>query len=318
MKNILKYTILTAIVGTMSSFGSVSLVLDDWTAMNRAGSGTNTNGHWASFADTGNGELIFIAGGASAGVAADTTFDALNGISGAPTGFDTRPTQLNYDGFGSQTFAAGTWNPGSDPTDGSEANGQIFRLGNSGNQNRWHMALINNTSSDMIIDSIGYSVRNQYTNTANMHPNHLQFSYVDSSNFRFNSTFIKTSADGSTNDGEYISDDIVGDSQTYIAPLAVTTFTANETLQVTHSLASIIGSTVKLAPGARAAFELAWLGDRDSDLEASQASPNYGGGTKQTQFDMMVINATVVPEPSTYALLAGFAAFLFVAVKRRK
>lgn len=35
--------------------------------------------------------------------------------------------------------------------------------------------------------------------------------------------------------------------------------------------------------------------------------------------DYMVIdNFSIVPEPSTYALLAGFAAFLFVAVKRRK
>ena len=30
------------------------------------------------------------------------------------------------------------------------------------------------------------------------------------------------------------------------------------------------------------------------------------------------LSVTVVPEPSTYALLAGFAAFLFVAIKRRK
>ena len=30
------------------------------------------------------------------------------------------------------------------------------------------------------------------------------------------------------------------------------------------------------------------------------------------------LSITVVPEPSTYALLAGFAAFLFVAIKRRK
>ena len=317
MKNILKLLTILVSFGLFASSAAVQLVLDDWTALNRVGVGTQTNGHWASFADAGNGELIFIAGGASAGVGADTTFTALDGVSGAPTGFDTRPTQVNYDGFGSQTFSAGTWVPGSDPSDGSEASGQIFRLGNSGNQNRWHMALINNTSSDMIIDSIGYSVRNQYTTTAPGHPNHLQFSYVDSNVDRFNSTLIKTSADGLANNGEYISDSEVDDS-TYIVPLDVTTFSANETLQVTHNLASIIGSTVKLAPGARAAFELAWLGARDSDLSASQASPSYGGGTKQTQFDMMVINATVVPEPSTYALIAGFAAFLFVAIKRRK
>ena len=33
---------------------------------------------------------------------------------------------------------------------------------------------------------------------------------------------------------------------------------------------------------------------------------------------MIIDNFSIVPEPSTYALLAGFAAFLFVAVKRRK
>ena len=27
---------------------------------------------------------------------------------------------------------------------------------------------------------------------------------------------------------------------------------------------------------------------------------------------------TIVPEPSTYALIAGFAAFVFVAIRRRK
>ena len=40
-------------------------------------------------------------------------------------------------------------------------------------------------------------------------------------------------------------------------------------------------------------------------------SHNYGSST-----DSLSISA--VPEPSTYALLAGFAAFLFVAIKRRK
>ena len=40
-------------------------------------------------------------------------------------------------------------------------------------------------------------------------------------------------------------------------------------------------------------------------------SHDYGSST-----DSLSISA--VPEPSTYALLAGFAAFLFVAIKRRK
>ena len=34
--------------------------------------------------------------------------------------------------------------------------------------------------------------------------------------------------------------------------------------------------------------------------------------------DYMALNVSAVPEPSTYALFAGFAAFLFVAIRRRK
>lgn len=46
-------------------------------------------------------------------------------------------------------------------------------------------------------------------------------------------------------------------------------------------------------------------------VNISEFSHNYGSGT-----DSLTVSA--VPEPSTYALLAGFAAFLFVAIKRRK
>tara|TARA_B100001093_G_scaffold387777_1_gene373813 strand:- start:1846 stop:2769 length:924 start_codon:yes stop_codon:yes gene_type:complete len=42
------------------------------------------------------------------------------------------------------------------------------------------------------------------------------------------------------------------------------------------------------------------------------------GGNAHNYVTIDHIGLTVVPEPSTYALLAGFAAFLFVAIKRRK
>jgi hypothetical protein len=318
MKNILKQLILLVAAGVFSSSAAVQLVLDDWQGnMNRTGAGTN-QGHWAAYTAAGDvGNLIFIAGGQGAGITGTTVHEDLDGIAGSPTGFDTRPTQNNYDGLGANTFSAGTWYPGNDPSDGSVANGQVFRLQSqnaTGTQNRFHFALINATSSDMIINDIGYSARNQFN--AN-HPNHLRLSYVDSTNARFNSELIKTSADGLSNLGELVDDETVTTTEN-ITPLDYTSWSANGTKVITHDLASIVGSTVKLAPGTRAAFELAWIGSRDSVLADAIAAPDYNAGPAQTQFDMMVINATVVPEPSTYALIAGFAAFLFVAIKRRK
>ena len=43
-------------------------------------------------------------------------------------------------------------------------------------------------------------------------------------------------------------------------------------------------------------------------------SQNYSGNGTWTDN----ISVSAVPEPSTYALMAGFAAFLFVAIRRRK
>ena len=48
-------------------------------------------------------------------------------------------------------------------------------------------------------------------------------------------------------------------------------------------------------------------------------SVNTGGnGRNFINLDHIGLSVSPVPEPSTYALLAGFAAFLFVAIKRRK
>ena len=50
-----------------------------------------------------------------------------------------------------------------------------------------------------------------------------------------------------------------------------------------------------------------------SDLTLIQAVAADNAGFQGTG-----VSISVVPEPSTYALLAGFAAFLFVAIRRRK
>ena len=45
---------------------------------------------------------------------------------------------------------------------------------------------------------------------------------------------------------------------------------------------------------------------------------NANPATDWGSADISSLDAEVIPEPSTYALLAGFAAFLFVAIRRRK
>jgi hypothetical protein len=56
-----------------------------------------------------------------------------------------------------------------------------------------------------------------------------------------------------------------------------------------------------------------WLANGDSAIFRLTLS-----NTGAAQLDNFAVTGVVVPEPSTYALLAGFAAFLFVAIKRRK
>jgi hypothetical protein len=59
------------------------------------------------------------------------------------------------------------------------------------------------------------------------------------------------------------------------------------------------------------------LGTSSIDLtDVQNIVINTGGIGSSVNVD--VSSFTIVPEPSTYALIAGFAAFLFVAIRRRK
>ena len=51
--------------------------------------------------------------------------------------------------------------------------------------------------------------------------------------------------------------------------------------------------------------------------DASWTAPAAGGTSGVSSVSQANLTQVAVPEPSTYALLAGFAAFIFVAIRRR-
>ena len=57
-----------------------------------------------------------------------------------------------------------------------------------------------------------------------------------------------------------------------------------------------------------------YIGQVGFQMTGLNANPSTDWGSVQ----ISGLSATAVPEPSTYALIAGFAAFLFVAIRRRK
>ena len=52
--------------------------------------------------------------------------------------------------------------------------------------------------------------------------------------------------------------------------------------------------------------------------DAAWVGPATGGTLSVSPTNGQAADYSVVPEPSTYALIAGFVAFLFVAIRRRK
>jgi len=71
-------------------------------------------------------------------------------------------------------------------------------------------------------------------------------------------------------------------------------------------------TSVSPAPPAQNTFTLSGI----DDTQFSVFDNMRVSGT-QTAFGASGLTLSVVPEPSTYALLAGFAAFIFVAIRRR-
>jgi hypothetical protein len=98
----------------------------------------------------------------------------------------------------------------------------------------------------------------------------------------------------------------------YTAYVFAKTLDSNNWSEVQYERTAITGSNFSLSLDVlEGGNHLAQIGFM---LEGLNANPATDWGSLQ----LSNVTASAVPEPSTYALLAGLAAFLFVAIRRRK
>ena len=98
----------------------------------------------------------------------------------------------------------------------------------------------------------------------------------------------------------------------YTAYVFAKTLDSNNWSEVQYERTAITGSSFSLSLDVlEGGNHLAQIGFM---LEGLNANPDTDWGNIQ----LSNVSATAVPEPSTYALIAGFAAFIFVAIRRRK
>jgi hypothetical protein len=98
----------------------------------------------------------------------------------------------------------------------------------------------------------------------------------------------------------------------YTAYVFAKTLDSNNWSEVQYERTAITGSSFSLSLDVlEGGNHLAQIGFM---LEGLNANPDTDWGNIQ----LSNVSASAVPEPSTYALIAGFAAFIFVAIRRRK
>ena len=274
---------------TTTSLTALQIVIDDWHDdnqwTNRAANGASAQFYTSqTFSGVDNTSILFEAGGNSA-------------VDGRADFYLYKPGSDGFDGWGTQIASYNAWDRSLDTSLGAPINGnnQLLKFGNSGNQNRFDFQIENTGSETINLDSIGIMARNNFS--AN-HPSTFTISHLQK---------------GQQQGAIYLNElEIDGTRAINALPggaTAVSTLQIGESVVYTGNQAKWVERTftgATLAAGAKASFRLEMSGN------------NGGTGNAQTHFDTLTINVSAVPEPSTYALLAGFAAFLFVAIKRRK
>jgi hypothetical protein len=274
---------------TSSAF-SLQIVIDDWATDNqwtsKASNGASAQFYTSqTFSDENSGtSILFEAGGNSAS-------------DGRADFYQYKPGSDGFDGWGTQIATYGAWDRSLDTSLGAPINGndQLLKFGNSGNQNRFDFQIENTGTETISLDRIGIMARNNFSVN---HPTTFTISHLQKGLTQGAVYLNELEVDGtqaiSPQAGSTVSTSQIGDSIVY---------TGNQAKWVEKTFAS-----ATLAAGAKASFRLEMSGNRG------------GTGIAQTHFDTLTIDvsAITVPEPSTYALLAGFAAFLFIAIKRRK
>ena len=194
----------------------------------------------------------------------------------------------NYDGYGTGTNSA-------------HLDANFIKLGNTNNQMLLDMKIVNNTSDAMILKTINFKAKTQIT--AN-HRNQMGLVYIGAGGNLLKGTVTDGAWDGG-NDGEV----------TNLKTMGYQTWAAEEGTGSKDFSISLADQLSGVGVGYRAILNA-------GDSAVFRFVPKYNGTTSgrtgQMQLDNISLTATVIPEPSTYALLAGFTAFLFIAIKRRK
>jgi hypothetical protein len=269
------------------SASALQIIIDDWAEDNqwtdKASNGASAQFYTSQTFSDADTSILFEAGGNSASDGRDNFYQY-------------KPSSDGFDGWGTQIASYNAWDRSLDTSLGAPINGndQLLKFGNSANQNRFDFQIENTGTETISLDSIGIMARNNFG--AN-HPTTFTISHLQKGTTQgavyLNELEINGTQAISPQAGSTISTSQIGDSIIY---------TGNQAKWVEKTFT---GAT--LAAGAKASFRLEMSGNKVG-----------GTGTAQTHFDTLTINVSAVPEPSTYALLAGFAVFLFVAIKRRK
>ena len=272
-----------------ANLSAVQIIIDDWATDNQW-TGKAPNGSSAQFYTEqtfgDSNEFLVRAGGNSA-------------VDGRPNFYLYKPSSDGFDGWGTLNSSFNAWDRSLDTSLGAPINGnnQLLKMGNSVNQNRFDVQLTNNGSVDVIFDSIGIMARNNFGIN---HPD----------------TFKVYALQAGASQGAQYKNEFTVNGANY-APIgaSVSTVQIGDTITYTGNQAKWIemdssdwGGTATIAAGDSAAFRFEFSGN----------SNGTGTGIAQTHLDTLTMNITPVPEPSTYALLAGFVAFLFVAIRKRK